>query len=258
MDTTPSVIAILQLSLNVMRYIHDIRDGGKEISELTAEVLSVYKIALGIKYDFDSHDLEDEGAWPGPIKLLFEHGATIRPPTINIKDINDNVFRRIGNLRWPKKLEKLIAIVATARKLLSTEALAQLLDDGRVSIESMSSSGQTALSLAASKGYLSIVELLLDRGANLDTGDMYGGPPPLRALNNNRLEYVRLLIERDANYRLKDSLGRAALHACAIINKRGVMRKYLLKNLDLDQNVQGDGGSNRKIARARGSYRYRR
>ncbi|KAI0111616.1 ankyrin [Daldinia grandis] len=80
---------------------------------------------------------------------------------------------------------------------------------------SMTSSNQTALNLAASNGHLSIAELLLDRGANLDTGDMYG-------------ECVRLLIERGVNYRFKDSLGRGALHACA--------------NLDLDPNVQGNGG----------------
>lgn len=136
----------------------------------------------------------------------------------------------------PRNNALLIAVIYGCHELVET-----LLDDGRVSIESMNLSGQTALNLAASKGYLSIVELLLGRGANIDTGDMYEGPPLLRAIDNNRLECVRLLIERGVNYRFKDSLGRGALHACAI-NKRGVIMRYLLKNLDLDPNVQGNGG----------------
>ncbi|OTA99657.1 hypothetical protein M426DRAFT_27331 [Hypoxylon sp. CI-4A] len=116
-----------------------------------------------------------------------------------------------------------------------------LLDDGRVSIESMDSSRHTALSLAAMSGYSSIVKLLLDRGANPDAGDVYGGPPLLRAIDQNSLECVRLLVDHGVDYRFKDFLGRGILHACAI-NSRSMVLRYLLKELDLDPNIQGDGG----------------
>ncbi|KAI1409266.1 ankyrin [Hypoxylon sp. FL1857] len=121
------------------------------------------------------------------------------------------------------------------------EIVKVFLDDGRVSIESRDSSRKTALSLAALNGYSHIVELLLDRGANPDAGDRYDGPPLLRAIDHNQLECVRLLIDRGANYKFKDFLGRGVLHACAI-NRRSVVLRYLLKNTDLDPNIQGDSG----------------
>ncbi|KAI8956746.1 ankyrin [Daldinia sp. FL1419] len=142
-------------------------------------------------------------------------------------------------LQRPTKLRHNALVIAV--KCGYREIVETLLDDGRAPIESMISSGHTALSIAATEGYPSIVELLLDRGADPNARDAYGGTPLMRAIDLNRLDIVRILIQRGVDYNCKDSLGRGMLHACAI-NKRGVIMRYLLENLDLDLNVQGNGG----------------
>ncbi|KAI1420286.1 ankyrin, partial [Xylaria sp. FL1777] len=117
-----------------------------------------------------------------------------------------------------------------------------LLSDKRVAIEASDSSKQTALTLASSCGYGEIVSLLIEKGANTDARDIYDGPPLLRAVDENALECVRVLVEHGADHSFKDFHGRGILHGCAI-NARGTIMRYLLKNLtDLDPNAQGDGG----------------
>jgi ankyrin repeat protein len=117
-----------------------------------------------------------------------------------------------------------------------------LLSDGRVMIESMSSSRETALPLAVRRGYDEMVALLLEWGADADTRDIYDGPPLLRAADENSLECVRILVEHGVDYQFRDFHGRGILHGCANHGRSTIMR-YLLENLkDLDPNTQGDRG----------------
>ncbi|KAI3326000.1 ankyrin [Xylariaceae sp. AK1471] len=117
-----------------------------------------------------------------------------------------------------------------------------LLSDGRVAIESMNSYRLTALLLAVIRGYGEMVALLLEWGADADTRDIYDGPPLLRAVDENSLECVRILVEHGVDYKFKDCHGRGILHGCANHGRSTIMR-YLLMNLkDLDPDVQGDRG----------------
>ncbi|KAI0416777.1 ankyrin [Xylaria grammica] len=117
-----------------------------------------------------------------------------------------------------------------------------LLSDERVAIESVDSSQRTALTLASGCGYGEMVTLLVEKGANTDARDIYDGPPLLRAVDDNALECVRVLVEHGVDHNFKDFLGRGILHGCAV-NARGTIMRYLLKTLpDLDPNAQGDAG----------------
>ncbi|KAI0438824.1 ankyrin [Xylaria telfairii] len=117
-----------------------------------------------------------------------------------------------------------------------------LLSDARTEINAVNASRKTALTLAVQCGYGDMVALLLEKGADTDARDIYDGPALLRAVDENALECVRILVEHGVDYKFKDFHARNILHGCAI-NGRGTIMRYLLKNLpDLDPNAQGDSG----------------
>ncbi|KAI1841262.1 hypothetical protein JX266_012574 [Neoarthrinium moseri] len=147
----------------------------------------------------------------------------------------DVELRRPGRLRPPNAL--LLAVNYGPPEMVKV-----LLSDCRVSIESVDSDQNTALSIAASQGDEDIVALLLDFGANIEARDFYGGTPLFRAIDKNSLRCVQVLVDLGADYAAKDRLGRGILHSCAV-NGRGLVMRYLLESIPtLDVNVQGDRG----------------
>ncbi|KAI0810165.1 ankyrin [Xylaria sp. FL0064] len=75
MDTTANLIAIVDLAFKVIKYMNDVREGGRERSELHQQVLTVYDLLWNLQYEFESHNLDEETAWSKPIKPLFNPGA---------------------------------------------------------------------------------------------------------------------------------------------------------------------------------------
>jgi ankyrin repeat protein len=79
--------------------------------------------------------------------------------------------------------------------LTKNEAIVQLLLKTNINLKSTGKSGQTALSLAAEKGNLGILKLLLvAEGVGLDSKDRYSQTPLLWAARNGHLEVVKLLL----------------------------------------------------------------
>lgn len=95
--------------------------------------------------------------------------------------------------------------------------------------------GQTALWWAANHGSLLLTEELLQRGANINTPDHYGGTPLSEAASSGHLEMVRYLVERGADIHAKlitdfgDGIpdGRNALHL-AVDKGHVPIAEYLL------------------------------
>ena len=74
--------------------------------------------------------------------------------------------------------------------------------------------GNTALNLAANRGYIEIARLLIDKGANLDSRNMQGNTPLMSAVssyNFNRDSVVRLLLSKGASYDIKNNNGETAM-----------------------------------------------
>ncbi len=71
------------------------------------------------------------------------------------------------------------------------------------------------LHLAANRGHLAIVELLLARGADINTGDREDSSPLVNAAMGNRMDVVRLLVERGADVTARDDNGVTALISAA-------------------------------------------
>ena len=121
------------------------------------------------------------------------------------------------------------------------ESMKLLLRDPRVSIDDQDELGATALMMAASFGYTSIVETLLDAGANAEITDGTeegGGTPLLRAIDFDHLQVVRLFLQRNVNHTSKDRYGRTLLHGAAVNGRNAILELLLEQTSDLDVNVQ--------------------
>ncbi|KAK8121286.1 hypothetical protein PG999_005406 [Apiospora kogelbergensis] len=108
MDTTASLIAIVELSFKVLKYMDDVRDGGKDRSELHQEVLTVYDMFWKIKSDFESSSSDNETPWSEAISTLFKPNGTIEQLKHALEQIASKIMipphsstEVMKKLRWP-------------------------------------------------------------------------------------------------------------------------------------------------------------
>ena len=76
--------------------------------------------------------------------------------------------------------------------------------------------GSTAFHLAAKKGYKNIVEILLDRGIDINSKDNYGYTALHIATSHGRMNIVEMLLDRGNDNNSKNNNGCTALHSAAI------------------------------------------
>ena len=125
------------------------------------------------------------------------------------------------------------------------EIVMLLLKDPRVSIDDQDDFGETALMLAATCGHSTVVENLLDAGANANITDGIedgGGTPLLRAIDYNRLPVVRAFLRRNVSWSSKDKYDRNLLHGAAINGRDQILQLLLEQIHDFDVNEQDKDG----------------
>lgn len=86
------------------------------------------------------------------------------------------------------------------------------------------------LSVAACKGYLKIVELLLERGADIHAVNMHGDDALALAADHGHRDVVALLIEKGADPSRRGMHGRNALMAAARTGRAAVVELLLEQN----------------------------
>jgi len=117
-----------------------------------------------------------------------------------------------------------------------------MLVEAGVDIESRSGNGkQTALQSAAASGQIDTVKLLLDKGARIETEDRTGRNAFHCGSWCGHLEVVKLLLARGALVNSKDHEGRTALLGAAG-NGHGQVVQLLLDH-GADKNLRGGGTS---------------
>lgn len=95
------------------------------------------------------------------------------------------------------------------------DVVKRLLKKDKSLLEMESSEGDTALTLAAYKGHLPIVQLLLSSGANIKAKDNQGNTAWHFAANNGHLDMLKDLRAKGAELTSKSGSGRTSLHvAC--------------------------------------------
>ncbi|KAL3417967.1 PFS domain-containing protein [Phlyctema vagabunda] len=91
------------------------------------------------------------------------------------------------------------------------KAIVELLLQKGAELEARDMNGRTPLSWAVEKGYMAIVKLLLETGAKQEARDMNGRTPLSWAVENRREAIVELLLEKGAELEARDMANRTPL-----------------------------------------------
>lgn len=92
------------------------------------------------------------------------------------------------------------------------KTIVQMLLEAGADVHARDVSGLTALHQSAFRGYVEVVELLLNFGADANSQDMCGTSALHQAAFKGHREVVQLLLDRGANVDAKDERGSTALH----------------------------------------------
>jgi ankyrin repeat protein len=123
--------------------------------------------------------------------------------------------------------------------------------DVNAQVSGSDSSGRTPLHVAVESNRAEVVRVLLEHGANVDAEDSQGRTPLHAAVGFNRAEVVRVLLEHGANVDAEDSQGRTPLHAAVEFDTAEVVRVLLEHGANVDAE-DSEGGTPFQTASANG------
>ena len=109
-------------------------------------------------------------------------------------------------------------------------AVAEWLHEQGVAVNAKGSNGWSAMTIAAAKGLDKILAWLIANGADINSADVYGFTPLMRAVDNNHLMVATVLLNTagiDVNH--GDESDNTALHY-AVANGKVRMVELLLKH----------------------------
>ena len=100
--------------------------------------------------------------------------------------------------------------------------------EGGADIDSTSDdgTGTTGLMLASGFGHVKVVQLLLDRRANVNKVDEEGVTPLMRAAQEGHVPVVKLLLQHGADTEIKNKSGWTASEAASKAGQREVMAAF--------------------------------
>ena len=103
----------------------------------------------------------------------------------------------------------------------------------------------TALTEAARADFFTIVEILLDHNADPDIQEgpnQSSGTPLNRAIDHGYVSIVRLLLQRGANAKVLDTFNRTVIHSAAVNGRDKVLKVLFEADCGVDINAQGTNG----------------
>lgn len=109
------------------------------------------------------------------------------------------------------------------------DAVLDLLEDKEVDVNCVDKYGRTPLAVASKRGFLTIVQSLIQKNADVDKQDQDGNNPIMYAAQKNRLDIAQALVESGANLTLNNKVKRRA-HDMAAKMKHQDLADYLYKH----------------------------
>ncbi|KFZ16434.1 hypothetical protein V501_02227 [Pseudogymnoascus sp. VKM F-4519 (FW-2642)] len=115
------------------------------------------------------------------------------------------------------------------------EAVVQVLLEKGAKVDTKDTEyGQTPLSWAARNGYEAVVRLLLGKGAEVDVNDGYSQTPLSFAARSGDMAVVQVLLEKGAEVDAKDQYGRTPLSWATEDGHEAVVQQLLEKGAEVD------------------------
>lgn len=111
----------------------------------------------------------------------------------------------------------------------------KILIDAGAKVDVRSPHGSTPLESAVLNGHLKVVQMIVEHGANIDSQDSRYYTPLHHATTLNRLEIVKYLVEKGADIRAKVYDGSLAIHIAAMNDNREIVELFLNKGLSVDE-----------------------
>ena len=134
------------------------------------------------------------------------------------------------------------------------EMIEILLKHQSIRIDMQDANGMTAILLAVREGYSTIVRRLLEVKANIEIVDSQVGRSPLRcAAERDRADIVQLLLEHKADPNVKDRLGGTAILR-AVNRGAASALEEMMKNNDVDIKCVDEDGQSLLHGAARNGY----
>jgi uncharacterized protein len=124
-------------------------------------------------------------------------------------------------------------------------------------VNAKDASEQSAFLIAASEGYLDLLELILDSGADVDSLDSYRGTALIRAAERGHADIVGRLLQSKIEVDHVNRLGWTALHEAIWLGKEttsyaDTVRLLVAGGADIKLAAQADGRTPLDMARERG------
>ncbi len=188
------------------------------------------------------------------VTFLLQQGAEINSATksmdtalslaVYLKDVQMVLFliKQGANIYWRSEDECTLLHEAAWRGALDLILIFLDLEERILEVNAKSKTGATALSVAASKGYLEVVHTLIAWGANVHLEDKNRGWLPLHgAVFGGHLQVVKELLARGSDINAQSKRKQTALYI-AILEGHYEVFKFLIEqgaNVDL-QEEKGD------------------
>ncbi|CZR50156.1 uncharacterized protein PAC_00028 [Phialocephala subalpina] len=169
------------------------------------------------------------------VRLLLEKGAEINykdyhgrtPLSLAVTNGHKSIVRRLMD-----HAEYQASLFWAAKMGYETDL--QLLLERGARLESRNSSGQTVLSCCAERGQMAVVQLLIDQGAEIESESDSKRTPLSWAAEFGHGDIIRLLLKHGAEPDSKDKFGRTPLSWAARAGHEAIVRQLLEKGAELE------------------------
>ena len=132
-------------------------------------------------------------------------------------------------------------------------SLCQILLDHGADVNLTDSHGQTAATLATNNDSPSCLSILLERGSKVSHQDQYGISLLTEVISKEKLVHAEVIIQHNANLNMQDFIGMSALHWAASLGKDISIK--LLHDKGADINLRSNDGKT-PLVEAIGEDRY--